>query len=1377
MSDGELQLEIVQGDGNRRKVTLDQTKSVRFGTSKLVEVVISGKDVRPLHCGVIWKRDHFELAAATAAKQVELNGTLVTSAVLKVGDRFRVGDVEITVVACEAPLTPTKATDAAGANDEISLAPLDEVPARKPAPAPKPANKPLTPTISSADEMVLAPMEDAPARPAKAVTAAAPQPAPKHEAAHDDEMTLAPLAADATPKTQGPKPAEQPLAKTGAVTVPHLEGKKEVPHDELTLAPLAADATSKTQGPSSPQKSAAKPAPKPATGPSANPSKPAATRLQSKPSTKPKVQPKKQPASPGKTGNSALGSSAAVLFGDELSEVTDLADISLTDLAAVPPGAGSTDPLAPLPVPPQTTVQRKGGRPGKTKTGKAQGAGKKSQGKAEPKDKGPSCFKSPRFWGPLVFLAVMGLGAYCAVKFPMPLSADEILAAAERDYGSGTLDAAAEKFDDFLRRHPGHPQADGARAHRALARLRALADVGGNWQAALATAQETVPSSADVLGHPDDRRHLAEALAKIAKGLLGESQAHVLTAGQTEAAQVAFDRTREAVALGRRWLPQRLRKSSGLDQTELDLARMERERGRALALEAAIHRIQAGDPDQARRELLDVYAELAADARLIAALAASAAAERDHVVFGPFEPPVPPEVGNFPTGGVSFASAIGQTAPAKGVVPVLAPIAGCAYGIDAASGRLLWRRFVGFDTSFVPRALDENPDSDLLLVDSTRSAVTRIKAQTGEAVWRTPLSAFDAEPIVAADRVLVACRNGDLVALDVAGGAARWKCSLPRPLCVGPAVDAARGIIYQLADEGQLYVLSESERKCIQVIYLGHDAGEIATPPVLVDRWLLVAGDAGLASGMLSVLATDNHPAGVPTVQTLALSGQVASPLLVHERAVYIATVGNGLESFRLGNDPTSPLVPGTRRRPDDGSPIVGRLSLAGGKLWLAGDGVTAFTLPLDEASLATAALVAAGQFAQPVVERGESLSFVAQLGGDSGIRVESLPTATPNSVTWTLDVGTAPAVGPVIDSTGTTVSILHRSDSLFQTPIDKFRDVAQFVSMPSDGTGASELSQVPQEPKDVEEFVRISKVAADTSELSRVPLPRVDSGSAVVFDDALIVCATERQPEALLVFNSTEPEPRLVRWPLPGKLACPPVRFGNELLLALERGGVYLVDPRSRELIGEPFGGMFKLDELPQWRVATTPDMRQAIVSDGRTLYRLVRAEPPSPGFVVEAKAKLDSPIESLLAVTSAQAAAADGEGRLVLFDIADLKPKAIAMDGAVVCGPLACGDRLLVATEDGRLACLAESEQIAWQVELPDGQPLSATADGDALIFASRRGVVWALAAATGDTLWRREIGQPLGGQILVAKQGIMVSTTDGTLYLLPRGSAGAK
>jgi len=1433
VSDSDLQLDILLSDGTHRTLSLDQSKSVRFGTSKLVEVVVSGKDVRALHCGVIWKKDHFELAAATAAKLVEFNETQVASAVLRVGDRFRVGDVEATVVARDATVPPAKATNATGADDEISLAPLDEVPARKPAPASKPAAKPMAPATSLADEMVLAPLDDAPARPTKAATTAAPQPSPKNEAAHDDEMRLAPLAADAAPKAQGSsstprkpapqpaakpsapttsspdemvlaplddaparqanavttaaptpapkneaahddemmlaplaadtgpktkgssspplkpvsKPAEQPLAKTSAVAAPPSAAKKEAAHDEMTLAPLATDTVQKTQGSSSPPRN---PAPMPATtGQAAKPSRPAAARPQSKPATKPQVQSKKQPASHDKTGKSALGSSSAVLFGDELSDMSDMADMNLADLSAVPAVTDATDPLGPSPAAQPSAVQRKSGHPGKAKAGKTQGAGKKIGAQHDRKVKGPSRFKSPRLWRAIAALAALGLGAYGAVWYSRLPSADEILAAAEREYESGALGAAAEKFNTFMRRHSSHPRADVARAHRALARLRAAADAGGNWPTALSTAQASVPSAADVLGHPDDRRLLADALAKIAKGLLDE--AHVLAAEKTDAAQVAFDRAREAVALCRRWLPQRLRTATGLDQTELDLARSERERSRVLALEVAIRRIEAGEADQARRELLDEHAELAADTRLMDVLNEAAAAEHDHVVFGPFEPPVPPKANDFPSDGALFASAIGQTASANGVVPVLATGVGCAYGIEAASGRLLWRRFVGFDTSFVPRALDETADADLLFVDSTRSEVTRIKALSGQTVWRTPLPAFDAEPIVAADRVFVACRNGDLVALDVASGAARWKCAIPRPLSVGPAIDVARGLIYQLADEGQLYVLSESERKCIQVIYLGHESGEIATPPVIVDQWLLVAGDAGLARAMLRVLATANQPTGVTVMQTLALSGQVASPLLVHERIVYIATVGNGLESFRLGEDPTSPLVPGPRRRPDEGSPIVGRLSLAGGKLWLAGDGVRGYTLPLDESSLAAAATVAAGQFVQPIVARGESMLLAAQLAGDYGIRVQSLPLASVNSVTWTVDVGTGPAAGPAIDPTSTTVSILHQSGTLFRTPIDQFSDVAQFVSIPRIGVGAPELSQVPR--------------------------LRADERSIVVFDDGLIVCSTAREPEALLVLNPTEPVPRLERWPLPGRLACHPARFGNELLLGLERGGVYLVDPRSRELVGEPFGGTFELDNLPQWNLATTPDTTQAIVSDGMTLYRLVRGATPSPALVVEAKADLDSPIKSPLAVTSTQIGVADAAGRLILFDLASLKTNAIALEGTVVWGPLALNNQLLVATEGGRLCCIAEADKIAWQVELPDGSPLSAAEDGNALIFANRRGVIWAVAATTGDTLWRREIGQPLAGAIVVAKQGVIVSTSDGTLHLLPRGVAEAK
>ena len=1223
MPDGGLQLEIRQGDGHRRTLALDQSKSIRFGTSALVEVVVSGKGVRPLHCGILWKNDHFELVASTAAKVVEFNGSLVPSAALGVGDRFQVGDVEVIVAERITSAAPAENDPAPSARDEISLAPFDDAPAKKPPPASQPAAK--------------------------------------------------------------PNPSVKPAAQAKKQSAP--PAKLKAP-DKL-----------------------------------------------------------KAPAAP---------SSSAVIFGDDLADLADLANLSLSEPSAAPLDAFATDPLAAAPAAPPTT----GGTPapqggfaigsksshGKRKTGTTQGAGKKPSGQRETQIKGSGLIKSPRLWGAVAALAALGLGAYGAVWYSKIPSADEMLASAEQAYESGALGLADERFDAFLVRHAHHPQAHVARVHRALASLRPLADAGGNWPAALSTARESVPPAADALGNPEDRRLLADALAKIAKGLVYAAQSPA--AEPSEAAEAAFDRAREAVALGRRWLPDRLRSAAGLDHTELALARLERAHHRQRALNAAIDRINAGDADQARRELFKEYPELATDSRLWAALAESAAAERDRVAFGPFEPPAPAGMDDAPPGGASFARAIGKTAAANGVLSVLAPSSGCAYGIDAASGRLLWRWFVGFDTRFVPRPLDDTPEGDWLLVDSTRSEVIRIRALTGETVWRTPLSSFDAEPVVTADQALVACRDGDLVAIDLANGAARWKCSLPRPLGVGPAVDAARGLIYQLADEGRLYVLSESQRKCIDAIYLGHEAGAVAAPPVLVDHWLLVAADAGLAGATLRVLATDTQPGGVRVVQTLDLSGQVASPLWVHEGGVYVATVGGGLDSFRIGNDAASPLVPGPRRRPDHESQTVGWLSLVGGKLWLAGDGAAVFPLPLDEASLA-APPVAAGQFAQPVVARGESLLLVTYLADGRGVRVRSLPPAAGSSVTWTLDLGTPPAAGPVIDKSGATVSVLDRSGALFRIPIDQFKEVAEFVIIPSAG--------------------------ADASELSRVPLQGTDEGDAVVFDDGLIIFAAARESEALLVFDPTRP--RLEHWPLPGKLACRPARFGDKLLLALEHGGVYLVDPRSRELVGEPFCPALEFDALPRWKLATTPDTTQVIVSDGRKVYRLGRDVAPSPRLAVEAEVELESPIGSPLAATATRAAVADAAGRLVLFDLAGLKPQKVALDQAIVWGPRACGDRILVATEAGRLACFVDTEQAAWQVDLHDGLPLSATEDGDALIFTSRRGVVWAVAAATGDALWRREIGQPLRGSVVAVKQGILVAAGDGTLLLLPRGDARAK
>src|SRR5262249_58128924 len=67
------------------------------------------------------------------------------------------------------------------------------------------------------------------------------------------------------------------------------------------------------------------------------------------------------------------------------------------------------------------------------------------------------------------------------------------------------------------------------------------------------------------------------------------------------------------------------------------------------------------------------------------------------------------------TATISFRE---KSIAAANAQPVFLLIEGAVYGIDAQSGRILWRRFVGYETTNQPLALTSGGASDVALIDS-----------------------------------------------------------------------------------------------------------------------------------------------------------------------------------------------------------------------------------------------------------------------------------------------------------------------------------------------------------------------------------------------------------------------------------------------------------------------------------------------------------------------------------------------------------------------------------------------------------------------------------------------------------------------------------
>ncbi|MEX0713190.1 MAG: hypothetical protein WD278_12620, partial [Pirellulales bacterium] len=122
-----------------------------------------------------------------------------------------------------------------------------------------------------------------------------------------------------------------------------------------------------------------------------------------------------------------------------------------------------------------------------------------------------------------------------------------------------------------------------------------------------------------------------------------------------------------------------------------------------------------------------------------------------------------------------------------------------------------------------------------------------------------------------------------------------------------------------------------------------------------------------------------------------------------------------------------------------------------------------------------------------------------------------------------------------------------------------------------------------------------------------------------------------------------------------------------------------------------------------------------------------------------------------------------------LLAFELPDLKPgESWPLGSPVAWGPAKVGSRLLVSTASEELFSLDERQQV-WRIALAHG-PLAGTpwADGDELIVASVSGIVYRLAAGTGQELGSFDVGQPLAAGPVAVGERLLLCAADGTLLV---------
>ena len=935
-------------------------------------------------------------------------------------------------------------------------------------------------------------------------------------------------------------------------------------------------------------------------------------------------------------------------------------------------------------------------------------------------------------------------------------SADQLLALAEEDYRSGSYTQAIAKFTDFLQRFPNHPRAGMVRVHRGLARLRQAVEAGGDWEETLRIAQEVLDEIAPEPTFKDEARgELVALLPRIAQELAQRAL--------TRLDAQLVSKAEEALGLVMRHIAPSDRPAALLSDIEATLALTrhrlaagDRLRTTLLEIEQALANRDSAKAHELRRGLLRDYPQLAKDPTLLEVVQKISALERELVRA---EPKVlKPATSDWPVAAehVLLACRGGEgSAPGVGGQAICAIDQGIAFGLDAATGKVLWRRVVG--ENLAGRGLPVSPvplisgrEVDFLLVDRVHQELLRLSGPTGDLRWRLSLEEPPAaEPVLAGGDLWLVFASGKLLQLESASGQSRQEIIFPQPLSVPPAVDTRRGLLFQPGLHSTIFVLRVEDGTCVQTVYLGHEPGGVSLPPVIVGKYLIVTVNSGPSQTDLHIFEIrDQGEEPLKAVQVIFLPARLALPPLVSGTRVFVASQGGPAWVYELTPDsPATPLReiaqgnlgPAERQLGLAGKELVPRFAFfQGAQVWVADYQLSCYDVVPLRAALQPKAIRNEGSLSlQPLAVLDRYLFHVRKVLGLPDLVVSAFRVDDAQNI-WETRLGVPLVAEPILADQGGTLICVTRTGSVFRLPVTEL--------------GKNTIVDEP--------YI--------TLKLPELQAPLQD---AVPLAEGQVLLVMGVGSRRLPMYDPAEPVPRF-RWillaePLGGKVAP----FGPGMLLGTQLGQLYWVHPKDGKLLAEPF----QLPELPkrpiEWLPPVVVDETRVLVAEKSGWVLLLQLQTqPKPHFRVQAQARRDIPWDTALALSGETVWGGDRQGTLVGLEIPALRVKSeVELGEAILWGPHSVQNGILAATASELVAIGAEGK-LRWRIPadrgIPTGKPLL---HAGRILLATREGWFLVIEENSGQVIQAKQLDAPLATGPVLCGNRVVLGGADGCLYLV--------
>ena len=972
----------------------------------------------------------------------------------------------------------------------------------------------------------------------------------------------------------------------------------------------------------------------------------------------------------------------------------------------------------------------------------------------------------------LLCLTAIGIAVLWIVVFGQ--DADAMIKAANKAYDSNNWGDATKKIDDVIDKYPGHKDIPVLRAKRVQSILRGKYESGA-YEEMIKQANILLPPLAeekdteiDVIR--DDMsvilpRGLEEISTKAAERMLS-SETNDVPSMKTELETIEgykevidnpvyirnSQRKKQVLAEVLSRIDNNIKLIRGLITKETDY-------GKALVdIEALRTQSKTDEAFKTYRVLTRNHPEVASR-KPLADLMLSISKKESELVK-PIQVDLPPKTAWRPSSvsqsvvlwansGEPVASLVGE------VVPIV--VDGAAFGFDAGNGSLVWRHFVGQQTTMPPVKLD--PTRTLIVNEKDHDLIC-IETQTGKLVWRQEIGEAIRSPAVglASKFIVVSTDSGRVIQLDAATGTVQKATQLPQSAGPSALIGTRDPIVYQVGKYSNLYVLDQQDYSCKEVYSLGHYEGAVAVPPIQWAGYVLVAVNGGKSCD-LHVFKPQKNGTDLVRVQLIqrALDAQMTLPF-IEAGSVRLMAGENGQINM-LSIDPTNefePILTGSQLIGDaDGpKPLV---SASKSNVWVAGNGIVHARVRRSQGKIERINTNQTGDQFLLAAEKLDDYVFHVRRRRGSGMLTAALANAKDLEIVWGTDF--AGEIAGDLAANGDVV-----------TAVSNQGDVYKLDSSSISAGNASPVARASQiQSLQFHDVVQFDDSLAAIGPIGDEAITKPAQGDKK---------ATRREAD-LLFFDGGNP--KLSKLGAPANFpACRPLKFGAELIIPSTSGYVARVNPKNNRMVGTPFQTAITPDSVINWLPPINIGSDKVAIAMGESpgepnkLFVLSAADPGRLSKLLELESELPFKGElnllgdSLLAVLGGNQV-----DSLATFGGDPLaKQNVVELEGAVVAGPWMVGDNLLVKLDNDKLYSFGSDLTPKWSQESPNVQFATAPemVDGK-LMICLKSGKVDFVNPNTGERESGIDLERPIVNRPLIIGNQMFFSGADGTVNVVEK------